>query len=431
MGQEEKDKREKTVGKSLNDLNNPDVREEILGGLPDPGAVEVPDFAAMGVKPMTDEEQQKLDEEFQHRREVAHAAGEKIAEIELRFKQMIAPIELEIRQIESDPEKLELIPGLRERLKELKTARDTAIKARENVLDQLATEDEGVSKHIEFATLLDLVRKTEPRGVRELLFRAVKMGRLRETKDTQGKSNILYYQGRAFEPVPDMGGKVTPATMGLVAEFRKKIAADRQERRSDYDEAVETLKTKADPNFSLARIVYEDPVPVVPEPVLVHGYLPKREEVRKVRREGGKIEEIPQFVPESHFLVEYDGEEIRPVEAAGRLRKFWEDLVAKNDFITVQSLRKNRLILEKRLPEETLQRQIGFLRILRAAAALEKTAVENAAAPPPAELEEEAEVINPPVEEIVAEVEVAEGSAVEVAEESAAPAKRRAITKKS
>lgn len=302
--------------------------------------LELPDLGEIEVKPMTEEEQVAADKEYQQRKQFAEGAGEKLA-----------PIEREIAEIKSDPDKLELTPTLQRRLETLEATRE-----------KLLVEDEGVQKHTRFAALLERVRQAKPEEFDEYFCQAMEDGRYRETTDQKGKAHVIFHKGKAYELVPDATGKITAGSKALDAELRKLQSANREYRQGKgnaYQEAVTAIKAKATKGLTLSQVATEDPTPVG----MAYGYLPRREETNPRTQE-----KYP--VPESHFLVECDGQVIKPVEAVGRLRTFFAELRENERYITVRDLKERRLT-GGRLPEEVFKELRGFLGILQAAIRLE------------------------------------------------------------
>jgi len=311
-------------------------REDLSDGL-----LELPNLEEIKVKPMTKEEQVAADEEYRRRKQFAEGAGEKLA-----------PIEREIAKIKSDPEKLELTPSLQHRLKTLEAARE-----------KLLVEDEGIQKHTRFAALLEEVRQAKPEEFGKYFYQAIEDRRYRETIDPKGKSHVIFHEGKIYELVPDATDKITAGSKALDAELRKLQSANREYRQGKgnaYQEAVIALKAKATEGLTLSRVATEDPTPVG----TAYGYLPRREETNPRNQQ-----KYP--VPESHFLVECDGQVIRPIEAVGRLQEFFAELGENERYITVRDLKEGRLGLGGRLPEEVFKELRGFLGILLAAIRLE------------------------------------------------------------
>ncbi len=300
------------------------------------GLLEFPDLAKIVVTEMSKEEEAAVEKEYQKRKVFAEGAGEKLA-----------VTEHEIAKIKLDPEKLELTPTLQRRLETLEATRET-----------LLVKDEGIQKHTRFAALLEGVRRAKPEEFDEYFCQAMEDGRYRETTDQKGKAHVIFHKGKAYELVPDATGKITAGSKALDAELRKLQSANREYRRNAYQGAVTALKARATKGLALSQVVTDHPTPIG----LVYGYLPSREETNRVTKE-----KYP--VPESHFLVECDGEIIKPVEAVGRLRKFFVELVENERYITVRDLKEGRL--GGRLPEEVFKELRGFLGIVQAAIRLE------------------------------------------------------------
>lgn len=317
-----------TLGAALAGLNDPGVRSKILGdGLPDLENIEVP--------VMSEEDQTRAAEEAKKRRQFAEGAGKKLA-----------TVNRQIAVLKADPEDLEFSPTKQAQLKNLKATRA-----------KLLVEDEAVRKHTEFVAFMEEVRQARPEEAMAYVRRAAETGRIRTTTRTAG-ANLLILGKTVYEPAPDSAGKVTPATLGLMAELRKLCQKGREALNERRKDEVVAMREEATEGLTLTRIITEKA-----QSGKIYCFLPPRE----IKNPDGTT----RWLRSSHTLWECDGRLIRPLRAIGGLDRRFAELISCDAFVTVESVRAGRLILDRRLPDEPFKTLLGLLNITKAVLAQE------------------------------------------------------------
>lgn len=307
----------------------------------------LPDLSKIKVNGLTVEEKKRAEEEYLRNRAFAEAAGMKLADIETQ----IAEIET------MGQEKIDLTPTLRIRLEELRKARS-----------KILSTDEGVQKHTQFAAYLEEIRRATATGafdkVNELLEKAVDMSRLQETtpEEAKGKPHMFWHRGKVYRLSME-----TNANIAMETELWKLIKAAREQRKENYQAAVTRIQASAEPGVTLLKACEEGTLRKV------YVYLPGREE------------ELPngerRKISESHLLLEIDDKgTLKPVEAAGHLRRFFGDLSTQGTYLPIATfgrfLETGRLELAKRLPDDAFKNLLGLAKILRAAMKVQETVEE-------------------------------------------------------
>ena len=306
---------------------------------------DLPDLNAIDVKPMTQEARAAADAEYKRRKDFAEGAGTKLA-----------AINREITEIEADPERLALDLMGQERLTALKAARQ-----------RLTVPDEGVRKHIEFSELVAGVKSASQSEAGKWIAEATTKGRIRTTAATTG-SNLIFWAGRVYEPVPDGTGKITSATLGLVAELRRLTDAAKVAQREERNAAIAALKSEATAGMTLTAITLSTTL----HAGKIYVFLPpKEEEIRGEKR----------WIGASHILVECDGIILRPIRAVGRLENFFAELTARKRFVAVADLKTGRYS-GPRVADDIFRDIVGLLNILRAAMYAEVPAAKTPTTPP-------------------------------------------------
>lgn len=317
-------KREEATMKNVNAQTDGTVQASIA---PQPKATnDLPDLSQIVVKPLTEAERTKAELEIKARREFAEGAGERLAVI-IR----------EIAEIESDPEKLELSPTLRNRLADLKAMRA-----------QLTVEDEGLRKHTEFSTFIASIRAARPEEANEYIEKALEMKRIEVTTETTG-ANLLFNNGKAYKPCPDSTGKVTSGAVVLVNELRKLVNAAKTAHQEALKNKVADIKAKG-------TVTCVQLLTAVPHP---KGF------VYILTQDDAKHE--------TSILLECDGVTIRPIDGIGWLQNFVTNLKEKKLFVTVRELREGKLMRNPPLSQDTFNLTVNFRRMIQNAADKEKS----------------------------------------------------------
>ncbi len=297
---------------------------------------ELPDLGEIKTKKLTKKEIAEQEKEYLKRKKYSERAGKRLTEIDV-----------EIENIREKFPDWDLVLKVREEMEGLTRERQTIT----------GIKDEGLQSHIGLSQYIEEIREALKEEsldkVDALVEKAVELGRFRwgTEEEAEGVPNKVYYRRGVLLPFSQ-----SDATKAVAIELKNLVKASKSWRRDVYKEAVKALKAKP-VDMTVREMVHHHPEMTSALVGEVYCFLPAYE--RKDKKSGQV-----RRVSEAHFLVECDGEVVKPIEAAGRLQKVFVEWRSKKRFLPVRFLRSGRV--SETVTEEVKDDLIRFLGLLRA-----------------------------------------------------------------
>lgn len=316
-------------------------------------AEELPDLEKVQIpRELTKDELVKLEKRRAVTKEYIQKGDEKLQDIEEKIRGIEAREDFPSVVEEGTPE---YIPELRERYERLVTAKETIL-----------TENEGIQKGFKHRDWVREIRgayseirqgkadgRIKERVISEVE-KAVKFHRIRKISKEEERElkqegipqsildlRMLLGPEYVYGPVRDtLTGRVTPATMGIIAELRNVRDAAEKRLKESLPHEIERMKQGA--TVELLKILTEANVPLG----MSYGFLPAsqktltidgRERTKRYSELHFVVKIITRRVGEAEVLA------VLPIRAAGQpaAEAMFQRLKEKGVYITVNSLKRD------------------------------------------------------------------------------------------
>lgn len=285
------------------------------------GKKKLPNLDKIGNVKRTDDEE--VQERYKERKTWAEKAGQKLF-----------PIEKRIKEIKRD-QRLAFVLELQKELRDLEQNKEKILKG----------VDQSLLSHTRFSAFYEEIRWTGdnpsgPEPIGKIINRLLEEKRTEKVPDKPPQGHWIFWTGQYYKELPDPEtGEISPGTTALMLETIKAINSEKRRYGKELKAIIQEMKK----NPSITGIG--------PENGLYSGYVPS-----KNGRRGSYI-----------TVRVLDEKIIRPVVATGFLNKLFQTIKKEEGYITVFSLKEEKLKIRQILPDDKFYNLVKFWRSLKEA----------------------------------------------------------------